>query len=33
MWYMHNRMLFSHKKEQNGAIYSDTDGPRNYRTK
>ena len=29
----HNGIWLSHKKEWNNAIYSNTDGPRDYRTK
>ena len=31
--YMYNGILLSHKKEQNNAICSNMDGPRNYHTK
>ena len=31
--YTHNRILLSHKKEQNSAIRSNMDGPRDYHTK
>ena len=36
MWYTHthtNRILLSHRKEWNNAIYSNMDGPRDYHTK
>ena len=33
MWYIHNGILFSHKKELNNAILSNIDGPRDYPTK
>ena len=34
MWciYIHNRILFGHKKEWNNAICSNMDGPRDYHT-
>ena len=31
--YMYNGILLSHKKEQNNAICSNMDGPRDYHTK
>ena len=31
--YMYNGILLSHKKEQNNAICSNVDGPRDYHTK
>ena len=30
--YIHNGILFSHKKEQNNAICTDMDGPSSYLT-
>ena len=33
MWYIHNGILLSHKKEQNNAIYSNMDGTRDSHTK
>ena len=30
---VHNRILFSHKKEWNNAIYRHMSGPRDYHTK
>ena len=33
MWYIYNGILLSHKKEQNHAICSNMDGPRDYHTK
>ena len=32
MVYIYNRILLSHKKEQNDAIYCDMDGPRDCHT-
>ena len=31
--YIYNGILFSHKKEQNNAICSNMDGPRDFHTK
>ena len=33
MWYIYNKILLSHKKEWNNAIYSDMDGSRDYHIK
>ena len=33
MWYIYNGILLGHKNEQNNAICSNMDGPRDYHTK
>ena len=33
MWYTHNGILLSHKKEQNNAVCNNMDRPRDYHTK